>query len=201
MHHAQLLIGSHTWALSHIPSDDTVHSPDVLITTGDKYTITDSRNLIHNAHIRPIEKKYRTFIISYTTILLEAQNALLKLLEEPNEHTRFYLIIPRENILIPTLRSRLHLLKKEEHTLSHTILEDFLPMSYKERLSCIGDILTKNDTSWIETLVTEIAHHAHTTKNGALMEDVRIVEKYIHMNGSSKKMLLEHIALTLPLDT
>jgi len=204
MHHANLLIGSKEWALLQIPESERIEGPDILITHYDRMSIANVRTLIHEANLRPIVREYRTFVLVCDSLLHEAQNALLKLFEEPNAHTVFYLIIPREDMLLPTLRSRLNLLGKEDvhfsrRTLekSENLFEVFLGLGYSNRLKFIGEKLTDEDSAWLTEFLYGLELHAQKSRNENLIRDTLILSSYIHTAGSSKKMLLEHIALTL----
>lgn len=75
----------------------------------DKKTITVSaaRNIRANAFINPVEGDYRVFIIAEADKLgEEAQNALLKILEEPPVFDRFILCAENASSLLSTIRSR-----------------------------------------------------------------------------------------------
>lgn len=197
MHHANLLIGRKDWAFSHIAPSDTVPGTDTIVLEYEKMGIEQVRSLIHDASLRPVERSYRSFIVVAGTILREAQNALLKLFEEPNEHTLFYVVLPREDILLPTLRSRFHLLAVEEAQSESGIFDAFLKASPAERLSLIAKNVSDERTDWIYAIVQGFSEYAHTTRNPQTMRDALTLESYIHTNGSSKKMLLEHITLSL----
>ncbi|MCF7815604.1 MAG: hypothetical protein K9M10_01610 [Candidatus Pacebacteria bacterium] len=203
MHHANLLIGETDQALAQVPLEDKVPGADVSVIQHDKLTIAHVRALTHEANMRPINRTYRSFVIVCSSILREAQNALLKLFEEPNSHTIFYLIMPRADGLLPTLLSRLHrMVIEEENVKIFQEFEKFKVAQYKDRLIHITQILDSDDaTKLVQEIVMGLSLYAHTQKNLDLMRDVLILESYIHTNGSSKKMLLEHIALTLPLGT
>ena len=47
-------------------------------------------------------------------ITVEAQNSLLKLLEEPAKHAHFFVIIPSTHLLLPTMKSRMSLLDMKQ---------------------------------------------------------------------------------------
>ena len=198
MHHANLLIGSIDWARTLIPKENQETSPDVSMYVYDRMSIAEVRKLIHEAGMRPVERSYRVFIISCTSILGEAQNALLKLFEEPNAHTIFYLVVPRVDILLPTLLSRLQIFGSEGRGSISPAVQEFFKASYTDRLALIVKKLDAEDFAWVESLIESLAFYAHSTKQAELMRDVLFMESHIHAPGSSKKMLLEHIALSLP---
>ncbi len=209
MHHANLLIGTRDWALSQIPEPERIEGPDISVTHYERMSIANVRSLIHEASLRPIAREYRTFILVCDSLLHEAQNALLKLFEEPNAHTVFYLIIPREDMLLPTLRSRLNPLGKEdiksprgtlgdlESTSTQKAFDAFLKLGYVDRLKEIGERVTTEDSVWLTEFLHGLELYSQKSRNADLIRDTLMLASYIHTAGSSKKMLLEHIALTL----
>jgi len=84
--------------------------PDVLIVEpGDSgaIKIDQVRDLIDRAAYRPFEGRRRVVIIDQADALVpQAQNALLKTLEEPPSLSVFMLVTSRPDALLPTVRSR-----------------------------------------------------------------------------------------------
>ena len=197
MHHANLLIGTKEWALNQIPSSERVEDADIVHHVFDRMSVVHARSLVYETGLRPVLRAHRTFILVCDSILHEAQNTLLKLFEEPNSHTVFYLVIPREDMLLPTLRSRLNILGIEERNVEGMVFETFLKAGYVERLAMISEKLGAEDHEWMSEVIQGLTKYAHIKKDPVLIRDVLLLESYIYMNGSSKKMLLEHIALTL----
>lgn len=197
MHHANLLIGTKEWALNQIPPSERVEGPDVMVQDFDRMSVVHARSLVYETGLRPVARPYRTFILLCDSILHEAQNTLLKLFEEPNNHTVFYLVIPREDMLLPTLRSRLNILGQEEKVTKKNDFAHFLKAGYADRLAMITERLSAEDGVWVTEIIQGLTEYAHEKKEVSLIRDVLMLESYIYMNGSSKKMLLEHIALTL----
>ncbi|QQR65097.1 hypothetical protein IPH92_00755 [Candidatus Kaiserbacteria bacterium] len=197
MHHANALIGSRTWAYAYGGFNTTGENPDVSLREFDRMAIADVRSLIHDAMLRPVQDDVRVFVIAADSILGEAQNALLKLFEEPNAHTCFYLIIPREDMLLPTLRSRLSIMAVEDSVTTHTSFIAFQKLGYSERLLLITKKLNTEDNAFFAEIAAGFAEYAHTRRNAALIQDSLMLATYLPMPGSSKKMLFEHIALTL----
>ncbi len=74
--------------------------------------IDQIRDAIDRAAYRPFEGRRRVVIIDEADALVgEAQNALLKTLEEPPPASVFVLITARQDLLLPTVRSRGHRLR------------------------------------------------------------------------------------------
>ena len=86
-----------------------VHADLLIIEPGDTGTIkTDQvREAIDRAAYRPFEGRRRVVIVDQADALMpEAQNALLKTLEEPPPASVFVLVTARPDVLLPTVRSR-----------------------------------------------------------------------------------------------
>lgn len=197
LHHANLLIGSKDWAFSQLPPEHSHEGQDMRILEYDSMTIAHTRSLIDEAHLKSVEGDEHIFVIITNTVLREAQNALLKLFEDPNPGTVFYLVLPREEVLLPTLRSRLHLLDQEVYKTKSDSLKNFIDASYADRLAIIEKKLKAEDAEWVSDIVSGLEKHASQSRDAELIKDTLMLSQYIHTKGASKKMLLEHIALTL----
>ncbi len=77
----------------------------------DDFKIEDARAAIAEAYISEERTKY--IILAARQFNIVSQNALLKALEEPPKHIEFILIAPSKSLFLPTIRSRLPLIKKE----------------------------------------------------------------------------------------
>jgi DNA polymerase III subunit delta' len=85
--------------------------PDVLIIPPDPpqllIKLGQVRQAIHVAYYRPpVEAKRAFTIFTCSQFMKEAANSLLKLLEEPPEHTSLVLLTENPQELLPTIRSR-----------------------------------------------------------------------------------------------
>ena len=86
-----------------------VHADVILVEPGDTGVIKvdQVREVIERTAYRPFEGRRRIVIIDEADAMLsEAQNALLKTLEEPPSASMFVLVTSRPDELLPTVRSR-----------------------------------------------------------------------------------------------
>jgi hypothetical protein len=194
MHHATLYVGDLEGVLTELLSSVPPDSPDVRIYRADRLGIDEARMMIAEAATKPVREAHRTFFIACKSLTLEAQNALLKLLEEPPAGAVFNIIVPHEEVLIATVRSRM---AQESPITASSVPQSqgFLKLSYSERLSAVAKAAKDGDLAWFEDVLREIEHAADRTKNRTLMREVLMVRGYIDAPGASKKMLLEHLAL------
>ena len=86
-----------------------VHGDVLLIQPGETgaIKIEQAREIVDRASYRPFEGRMRIVIIDEAdTLVRQAQNALLKTLEEPPPGSVFILVSSRPDVLLPTVRSR-----------------------------------------------------------------------------------------------
>ncbi len=198
------------------------HNPDVQVREFEKFGIDDSQALRDLASFKSTSGR-ALFVIGIGTITSEAQQALLKLFEEPQAGVMFVLLVPH-GVLLPTLRSRLMAYPESPLPAVQKVLgspsgsaqpdfvalqaADFLKASYKTRSTSITALL-KDDEGAKERVRALLAgletqlHGALTKSKGAkeyreALEDIAKVRSYVADRSPSLKMLLEHLAATLP---
>jgi DNA polymerase III subunit delta' len=91
-----------------------VHADVLILRPGDTGSIKIDlvREAIDRTTYRPFEGRRRVVIVDEADAMVgEAQNALLKTLEEPRPASMFVLVTSRPDMLLPTVRSRCQLLR------------------------------------------------------------------------------------------
>jgi hypothetical protein len=154
----------------------------------------------------------RAIIIAASRAYHEAQNALLKVFEEPPKGVLLFLIMPQMDMLLPTLRSRVMLLPlhKENKKSTSDSAEEFVKMNKEKRSGFIKKLTSGKD----EDERRELRDEALALVNGievivykkwkgggdrtALLRDIAVLRGYLHDRSAPVKMILEHIALVLP---
>lgn len=89
-------------------------NPDIKhITSGEKKSIGADvmRQLASDAYVRPFESEKKVYIIDGDVMTEQAQNAFLKILEEPPEYAVFIILVSNIQILCQTIISRCTVLR------------------------------------------------------------------------------------------
>jgi DNA polymerase III delta prime subunit len=164
--------------------------------------------------------RHRAIIISADRAYHEAQNALLKLFEEPPPGVVLFLILQSLGGLLPTLRSRVQEIstksearnpKQEEHTKIKTFLK-----ADKEGRSAIIKKLTngkdeekrreqREEAIALVNSIEEIAYkqwEGQTFQDGeairGLLSDISVLRGHLYDRSAPVKMILEHLSLVIP---
>ncbi len=74
---------------------------------GEKLLVADANEIVSEAYIKPVNLPYKVFLINnFDVSTEEAQNKLLKILEEPPKNVYFILSVKNEEKVLPTIKSR-----------------------------------------------------------------------------------------------
>jgi DNA polymerase III delta prime subunit len=230
LHHAYLIEGMRDEVMPEVVNFlneigiKTVGNSDFVHIHQDSFKIDDARNLKSFASEKSFVSGRRIFVVTANSFLLEAQNSLLKMFEEPIDNTHFFLIVPDINVLLRTLVSRFYLISSKfssrqglaEETRD---AEKFIKMPLRERIDFIKELLAEDDeedeegnelavldstrSKAIKFLnALEEALHRRLLKNfsgsQAYFEHFFKVREFLRMPGSSAKSLMESVALLTP---
>jgi hypothetical protein len=199
-------------------------NPNVMIFRYGLLSVDDARRIRSLAELSPTDGQQKALIISASRLFHEAQNALLKLFEEPPQGTLLILVIPTEGILLPTLRSRLLLLPSDEkknsiHYAVSPATFAFLTVSKAEREKLVTKMIdrTKSDKDeekqaarlaaiqLVEGLIGTTYKSWNSEKNGEKQKSLQMTLKdlntflpILHERSAPMKLIFEHIQMTLP---
>ena len=165
-----------------------------------KFGIDDARSLVTQAYSRPSNADILCLVVRADFITLEAQNALLKILEEPPESSKFVFVLPTDFSLLPTLASRFNKIDVTEVNKGQLTEEfrEFITLDYKARLAAIDKAIKSKDLDWQRAIKTGLISHleADGTKLKSYPE-LEFVARTLLTRGASNKMLLEHMSLLI----
>lgn len=165
--------------------------------------ISDVRTIIEQANLRPALGQFRLVVVICDTITSEAQQALLKILEEPPETTRFLFVLPPDLSLLKTVASRFEVIsgKEDKREDASTEFSEFLAAKYPGRLLSIVKKLEDKESPYLKEMRSGLAHYV--AKNGFALKTQREMALFlldrIGSRGASNKLLLEALALLLPI--
>ncbi|HEY6020464.1 MAG TPA: hypothetical protein VIY48_11300 [Candidatus Paceibacterota bacterium] len=181
-HHAYLYEGSQT------DFENLKGSVQPFVATWyERFGIDDARALVAQASLK--REGESTYLIGVSSLPTEAQQALLKLFEEPRQGLHFILVTPH-GALLPTLRSRMmEYPAKMLHTADRVSAKDIPALIKEEDKERVREFL--------DAMESQLHPRMGEPKVRAALADIAMVRDYLRDRSPSLKMLLEHLALSL----
>lgn len=188
----------------------TLGNPDFWQKEIETFGIEDSREL-KEVHFRKAFKENgeKVFVVKTKFITHEAQNALLKILEDPTSRSFFFFLLPTKDNLASTLMSRFMILdvaeKKESRDLDFEI-SYFLKLSPAAKMKTLSKIIESKD----KTLALEFLNKLEmglreninwqlvTIEEKNIFETISEARSFLRSPSASIKMILENVCLLLP---
>lgn len=180
---------------------DTENHPDVIHVVATKKTgigVDDIREQINgDVHIKPYVFDYKIYIIHEADKMsIQAQNAMLKTIEEPPSYVRFFLLASHSHPFLPTVLSRCVMIKLKP--IGRDVVSDYLEKKmqvpdYQAKLFSafsrgnIGRALTLKDSeSFKEMRDDMIAVMKAIAMEGKMkaLDQVVVFEKYVDQKGA-----------------
>ena len=209
-HHANIIIGKEDYRnfvfdiLLKDLNFDTKANPDFLLMESETFGIDDSRNMKKWVSGKPLLGEIKACLIVTNSITLEAQNALLKVLEEPPMGTYIFINIDSLGNLLPTFLSRVKVL--DTSVVSEKLDSEFLDSNIKKKLTLIRSLTKNKDKTPMKELLKnleEIAYKnyakdiAGDVAKAKAMKNILTAKIFASSRGSSPKMLLEWLSCVL----
>jgi len=190
-------------------------SSDILFQSYESFTMDDSSEIKswHNQLGATGEK--RICIITTKFINREAEQTLLKIIEEPTLNTHFFIVVPDSSVLLPTIISRTHIIKIEKEDDKNIEKEAiaFILSKPKERIDKVALIIKNNKdeensgqlryyaTSFVNELEKNIYQKFKKDRSNKdvifILEELQKSRDYLSTPGASVKMILEHLAIVI----
>lgn len=188
-------------------------SPDLFARAYRKFGVDEAEELRGRARSKPLQNDSRVFAFFVPTMTTEAQNSLLKTLEEPAADALFFIITPSPETLLPTIRSRVQTLEiptdMSRRRLDLDMLDagDFLAAPAQERLDMLKPLYEHDEDegrdmagviAFLQALEEKFANAKRTPENDEGIRALYRARKYAGDKGSLLKSLLEQVALLAP---
>jgi len=183
---------------------DVKTNPDLIRLTYTDLLVDDARAISTYALLTSLgDSKY--FVISFSKANDAAQNALLKVVEEAPGNSIFFFCTESIGGILPTLRSRsVHVTVGDTIEPDQVFAKEFLSLPYADRLSKIEKMVTASqksqDRTPIRNFISELTVYAHGEQIGEKgLRELVEAARFLNLNGSSPKVVLSHLAVTLPI--
>jgi hypothetical protein len=199
-------------------------NPDIIERSYSLLSVEDARALRDIATLSAVGGGSKVLIVSVERMFHEAQNALLKLFEEPPEDTVLILIVPTTGIVLGTLRSRVVPLpsvpKKRKTAPMDGIGSEFLEAGAAGREKLISKLLDRSksdkdeekqaaraDSLRILEALERRTHEAWVAKDvapkkaGEYAQFLNELDRFIpilHERSAPLKQIFEHVLIVLP---
>lgn len=217
--HAYLLIGEHeqveTELFDYLESKRGITkagNPNILHKDFSRMGIDDVRSVIEYTSKTAVgSDANKIIILGIQEITIEAQNAMLKLIEEPSEGTLFFIIAPYKYVFLPTIRSRVQIIE-DAQIASQDIqvqVDAFLVAGYTARMAQIAEYLgdSKKGVSPRRSegaqFITHIASTIMACKTQIenwleVYQEVSEYADYARDRSSSLKYIFEYLSVRIP---
>lgn len=190
---------------------------DVYVREFRAFGVDDARDLRERATTKAIRGEQRVFISVTPSMTTDAQNALLKTLEEPPANATFFFLVASPQTLLATLRSRSQVLDLVEGKSEYVIEPDeFLAAKPEKRMEMLKVLYEKTDdderdirkaVQFLQDMERALAKKSAEDRSASdgKKESVRAgihaiyrARKYCMDKGAALKPLLEQVALLAP---
>lgn len=218
LHHAYVIEGEAEYSYKNICEFcerdlglKTKSNPDFIYEEYDKFLVDDARRLRELQMNKTLSDSKKIFIIYFNFITTEAQNSLLKVLEEPTDGTHFFIITPSSNIFLDTIKSRVLILNLKSNS-ENLEADKFIKSKFPERIKFVSNLVqkikdekaSKADAIKLVKNIEKIIHDNSLEENLAerkesfkKIKELNKVIDYLHDNSASTKQLLEYTALII----
>lgn len=189
--------------------------------------IEEVRNLQRYISLKPYQEDIKiSFIKEAQNLTIEAQNALLKTLEEPPSTVQIILTAPDSSLLIPTIISRCHIvnlgtqkpleLKEDDEKNLSQLLQKIMSATPGARLKIIeGEGITKDRPSaikWFDKLTFALRNYLvskylspkslnpyplNPLNIALILQQISQAKKYLETNCNIK-LVIDNFLLNLP---
>ena len=190
---------------------DIQANPDVVVLEYGLFSVEDARRVAEVANSAALRGEQKAIIIAASRAYHEAQNSLLKIFEEPAPGTHLFLILPSAGQLLPTLRSRVQMLRRDEKKAAiPEAAKEFLAANREKRTTIAKKLASASDEeerreNRDEALAivngVEAVEYANLKREGkthALLSDISALRSYLYERSAPIRMILEHLALIIP---
>lgn len=210
IHHANVVIGkgdNRNFVFNILEKDldfKIQANPDFLLMENESFGIDDARDLVKWAIGKPLCGELKVSLLIVKSITSDAQNALLKVLEEPPLGTYIFINLESLGGILPTFISRVRIInaltsaETPDDTAGQNMDSKFLRSNIKEKLAIIRSLSKKEDKNEMKELIKNLEETAYKSDfKPEYLKKILTAKIFASSRGSSPKMLLEWLSCVL----
>lgn len=221
LHHAYLIEGLREMVVPEILTViknlgiEVLNNPDFCQISIDSFKMDDALSLRQMGSERSFTTGKKFFVVSVNSFTLDAQQALLKIFEEPIENTHFFVVVPEVDALIKTLISRFYVIKNLDQNVDLKDAEKFVAMPKIKRIDFLKELMKDEDDDSIgvdgarakslrflnelEIVLYKGLRDSNSLLSGAdCFKQIFKAREFLRQPGSATKTLMESVALSVP---
>lgn len=170
-------------------------NPDFIVRSYDRMAIDHAHELKSLVSVTPLT--VRACIISVGVILPDAQQALLKLFEDPPVRTHFFVVSESDSYVLPTLASRFETYQIAKDSVLDGVqafcsLPRIEQLSYVEHVAEEGTEATRRFLRALEQLLAK-----DVVRYRVVLAHIVDAQKFLLLPSANRKHILETITLAL----
>lgn len=174
-------------------------NPDFILFEEINFSVEAARTLKEWAYVKAVGTE-KAALLMVESMTLEAQNALLKVFEEPPAATSFHLVMPSRGVLLPTLLSRVMIeVVAGEGTQADESVLSFVNGSLAERLELSATLAKAKESGEAKRIVERLIAEWHDRRPSPgrthALRSLLSVRSYLDDRSPSLKQLLEYTAV------
>ncbi len=173
--------------------------------------IEDVRKIQEKIFLKPFKGERKAlFVVMQQSATPDAQNAMLKLLEEPPANTLIYLVTTNHLSFLPTVLSRAKIIEveNEEVRTDSEILEKILSLDAAGERLYLAHVVSKEKTeaiSWLETailsarekMLENVEDKPEALKLRKLIHKMELTHYDLKTTNANPRLALENLFLNL----
>ena len=215
MTHAQLFIFTDFEARDHFVAAEItkyqIHATDVVHFSETSIGIAQIRALKQRIAQKPFASAFTLVILPAQALTMEAQQALLKTIEEPPPQTKLIIVSPKKDYLLPTIQSRVSIKYQTKQDVTKPALPDetkwreLYTSSIGQRLQTAADFPSDRAEliSWLTESLKYFRHELlQITQNKSASDTFTVVQLLTLIRAISNTISLLHanVGVKLALD-
>lgn len=171
-------------------------NPDYFERNFSVFGIDEARELSLWAALKSISGEKKIAAIGAGSITHEAQNALLKVFEEPTPGTHFFVFLPNAGGVLGTVLSRVRVYNGFV-SLTSKAKANFDKLPLIEKMRFIKKLAKDEDKNPLREAVKSLPENLENKDGFGKAKKILISKHLVSLRGSSPKMLLEWLATSL----